>query len=254
MSELTVGRTPERRVLLAGRTRVVVPVGATDRDTLLPRIAELAGVDHDLLEWRVDPLLAPEPADVLASLAALADEVCLAAVRPVIATIRTAAEGGAALLADHHYVEAVTALATAADVVDVEIRRPGSALAITEVHRAGALALASFHDFNGTPDNWVLRDHMREMEAAGADVLKIACRVRRGEDVVSLLDVQTWASERFGRPTVVIGMGGPGLLTRIAGGLMGSALTFATAGEASAPGQVDVATVRAMLALSEQAD
>ena len=51
-------------------------------------------------------------------------------------------------------------------------------------------------------------------------------------------------------PVVTMSMGGLGAVSRVSGAVFGSALTFATAGGApSAPGQLPVERVRAMLEL-----
>jgi 3-dehydroquinate dehydratase-1 len=44
-------------------------------------------------------------------------------------------------------------------------------------------------------------------------------------------------------------MGALGVVSRIAGGLYGNAMTFASAGKASAPGQVEVETLRSAMRL-----
>ena len=48
-------------------------------------------------------------------------------------------------------------------------------------------------------------------------------------------------------PVITMSMGKQGIVSRISGSLTGSALTFATAGEASAPGQIPVEKMREIL-------
>ena len=93
---------------------------------------------------------------------------------------------------------------------------------------------------------------LSRMDAAGADVLKIAYRARDAQDALRLLDVQLRARVVFSRPIIAIGMGGAGALTRIAGSRFGSAATFASLGAASAPGQLSVEETRGVLDLLER--
>ena len=52
---------------------------------------------------------------------------------------------------------------------------------------------------------------------------------------------------------IAIAMGPAGVITRIGGACMGSCLTFGTAGEASAPGQLDAKKLRTVLEIVQEA-
>ena len=91
---------------------------------------------------------------------------------------------------------------------------------------------------------------LRAMADAGADAAKLAVMPRGPHDVARLLGVTARASEELDVPVVTMSMGGLGAVSRVSGAVFGSALTFATAGGApSAPGQLPVERVRAMLEL-----
>ena len=78
---------------------------------------------------------------------------------------------------------------------------------------------------------------MRKMQEMGGDVVKLAVMPETGEDVLRLMAASLDMRERYAdRPFVTMSMGPMGAVTRISGGLTGSAITFGTAGEASAPG------------------
>ncbi len=51
------------------------------------------------------------------------------------------------------------------------------------------------------------------------------------------------------RPIITMSMAGKGVISRLAGELFGSALTFGSAKRASAPGQVPVTELRKVLSL-----
>lgn len=254
-----IGRagTPRGAVELGGPTRIIAPILGGDRHALSAELEVLAGSEGaavDLVEWRVDPLLAalPAGADAAAEIArAWEQAVCLSPL-PVLATIRTIDEGGEASLDAVEYAELVGLLARLADAVDVEIDRAGAKDLIAGARAAGAIVVASHHDFSATAPSEAVFGVLSRMDAAGADVLKIACRARDAQDALRLLDVQLRARVVFSRPIIAIGMGGAGALTRIAGSRFGSAATFASLGAASAPGQLSVEETRGVLDLLER--
>src|SRR5699024_3884219 len=72
----------------------------------------------------------------------------------------------------------------------------------------------------------------------GADVPKIAVTPRSARDVLTLLSASLTVAEDLSGPHIAISMGTLGASTRVAAETFGSAATFATAGEGSAPGQL----------------
>ena len=126
--------------------------------------------------------------------------------------------------------------------VDVEISRDGAHALIERVHAAGAVAVASFHDFEATPGDDQLAEVLADMNYAGADVLKFACMAHSATDAARVLGAQAWAREAYDRPVIGIAMGPNGAPTRLVGSALGSAATFATlpGAEGSAPGQFTI--------------
>lgn len=163
---------------------------------------------------------------------------------PVIATVRTVHEGGAADLGDLGYAELVEWLASGgAHAVDVEYRRAGAASIIENAHRAGTAVIASNHDFGGTPPEDEVIARLVAMRDLGADVAKVSYRAREPLDMFPVLNAQMWAREHLGIPVIAISMGMAGAITRIGGERLGSAATFATVGRGSAPGQFSAEAV-----------
>ena len=82
----------------------------------------------------------------------------------------------------------------------------------------------------------------------GADIPKIAVMPQSKKDVLTLLAAtEEMASEHADRPIITISMGKDGMISRLCGEVFGSALTFGTAGKASAPGQINVDELRQVL-------
>jgi 3-dehydroquinate dehydratase/shikimate dehydrogenase len=188
-----------------------------------PTTAELrtrrdAARDADLVELRLDTVADP---DVAAALEGRH--------QPVIVTCRPAWEGGAFKGSEeerHRFLK--EALARGAEYVDVEERAGFGDLLKEHPQRI----VLSKHDFAGVPSD--LFESVHAMKATGAAVVKIAVTSARLSDAVPLLDV----ARRLDGPGahVLIGMGEPGLVTRILPARFGSAWSYA--GELSAVGQL----------------
>jgi 3-dehydroquinate dehydratase-1 len=67
------------------------------------------------------------------------------------------------------------------------------------------------------------------------------------EDVLRLLAVTKRMSQALPIPIVSISMGTLGVMSRIFGGVFGSAMTFATGAGESAPGQLPIKELREIL-------
>jgi 3-dehydroquinate dehydratase / shikimate dehydrogenase len=186
-----------------------------------PTTAELrrrrdAVVGADMVELRLDSVSDPDVAGALANRRT-----------PVIVTCRPKWEGGAfkgseterlAMLAD--------AIQQGADYVDVEFKA-----AYHDLVRAtrGTRVVLSSHDFNGVPDD--LTERVRAMRGVGAEIVKVAVLARALGDNLRLLELKDRSSRE-----VFIGMGQPGLPTRVLAAHFGSC--WAYAGDGHAPGQL----------------
>lgn len=257
---ITLGRAG-KKTTLGGRTRVIVPLTG-DAASLRSQMAALASSRADIAEWRADTFLASlvgshfvAAADIQSELTSAARYVTDASPVPVLATIRTFVEGGQAYLDDEEYCALVRCLAPLVGAVDVEISRDGAASLIEDAHGSGALAVASFHDFEATPSDEVLAEVLAAMNHAGADVLKFACTATSATDAARVLAAQAWAREAYDRPIIGIAMGPAGAPTRLVGSALGSSATFAClpGWAGSAPGQFTVEQARAVLDVVERA-
>lgn len=237
----------------AGRVKVVVPVGAATAEALIGRAAALAGQPVDVLEWRVDHLAAAaSPDSTLAAARALAAVTDL----PVLATLRTAHEGGS-FSDDAAYHPLLTSLARSGLVAGIDLetehgRAADVGAVIAAAHEAGIPVVASFHDFAATPPADQILQRLTRMATTGADVLKVAYMPGSPGDVVALLEATARAAAELELPLITVSMGPLGVLSRIGGGLVGSAATFASVGEASAPGQVPAGELAPFLAALER--
>lgn len=151
----------------------------------------------------------------------------------VIATLRDAAEGGRWTGPPR---EKLSILLYAAEhgawLVDVEYSSPILDEALSSLPRR---VLASIH-LDHTPWPEVLYSYVGDMLRRGARIAKIVTTARRLEDNWRVLGVNT----RWPLQAAAFAMGPAGRLSRILAPLMGGALTYATIGEATAPGQLSL--------------
>ena len=107
--------------------------------------------------------------------------------------------------------------------------------------------ILSYHNFQATPDAAALLATFAEAERCGADIAKVAVMPRSPEDVLTLMGATWRASETLGIPLIGMSMGPLGAVSRMASGVFGSALTFAVGESSSAPGQIPIEALRAVL-------
>src|SRR4029079_10732603 len=88
---------------------------------------------------------------------------------------------------------------------------------------------------------------------AGADVAKVAVMPGDARDVLTLLDATWQASRSLAIRRIGMAMGPLGAVSRIAGFLYGSALTFGVGAASSAPGQLAIEDLRSALAIMHAA-
>ncbi|ASK66975.1 type I 3-dehydroquinate dehydratase [Brachybacterium avium] len=258
-------RTATVRGIELGRARpeIIVPLVGADEEDLLAQAGSAASTRARIMEWRLDRFR-PDLGDtgehreaVLAVLPALRAQ--LGPDRALLVTFRTVAEGGARPIADVDLGILLDALISVrragtqspVDLVDIETSRDAGTVArvISAAHRHGTVVVGSFHDMETTPSEAELVKILRAQRRLGADVPKIAVTPRSARDVLTLLSASLTVAEDLSGPHIAISMGPLGASTRVAAETFGSAATFATVGEGSAPGQLRAEDVAEMLEL-----
>ena len=102
------------------------------------------------------------------------------------------------------------------------------------------VVVLSNHDFEKTPTNEEMLKRLEKMVELGADIPKIAVMPNNNKDVLRLLDVtDTFKTNNPDMPVITMSMSGRGVVSRIAGEIFGSAITFGCARKQSAPGQIE---------------
>ncbi len=227
-------------------TLVCVPILADDpaqarRDAVLA-----AEKGADLVEFRVD-LLMEADLSLDARIGQIKGLVAESAL-PCIVTCRPEWEGGFYAGDEDERVSMFEALGTAEHppaYIDVELKAYAASANIRqkinlavdhpkqERHVRTRLILST-HDFNGRPADLTRKILAMQAEPACA-VVKVAYRARSIRDNLELFDI---LSERQ-KPTIALGMGEFGLMSRVLAPKFGGFLTFASLRDesATAPGQ-----------------
>jgi 3-dehydroquinate dehydratase type I len=99
--------------------------------------------------------------------------------------------------------------------------------------------IASYHNYQETPDTLQLRRIIDIMKPYRPAVYKLSTLCQTEEDALRLLQ-QLLELKAKGVRAIVSGMGGPGAVTRVFGALWGNEMVFAPLSEEgrSAPGQL----------------
>ena len=219
---------------LGTRPRVAVPFADTATAAEL-RALVLQGLD--VAEARVDHFARVDADSVLARLEVFAGV-------PLLATIRSAAEGGGWKGNEAERLALFRALLPRVDAVDVEITSEIAGDVLRAARDRGKLAIASFHDFAKTPGAAALADVVARGRALGADVVKIATAVAHRDDLRALARLLVEIDDVG---LIAIGMGDAAVATRVLFPALGSLLTYAHAGHATAPGQIPLAEMQQLL-------
>lgn len=233
-----------------GAPKTIISVMGAGADECLQIIEEGKKAGVECFEWRGDFNDDRYDVDKMVALGraiapALSDH-------PFLFTFRSVSQGGNDTLSVPQYVALNKALIEAdiLDIVDIETWIGDEAVKELAdcAHEHHVAALISYHNFAGTPSvEWML-NLMTHMVDLGADIPKVAVMAKDAKDALKLLA----ATEEMHRlhtegPLLTMAMGREGSISRLAGEYFGSAITFCSLAQSSAPGQVDVRLARTIM-------
>ena len=137
------------------------------------------------------------------------------------------------------------------DIVDMELCNDADFIQplLETARKFDFRVILSYHNFETTPGEALIRETLLKAQNLGADIAKVAVMPKGYQDVLTLLNVTLKAREQGLKiPAITISMGPQGRLSRIAGGLFGSDITFACGSSPSAPGQIPIEDLRRAMA------
>lgn len=239
-------------ILGEGRTKVCVPIIGKNVDDIFAEAKEIAVTSADIVEWRVDFYEdAMSTAKVLEVIEGLVD---ILKDKPILFTFRTKEEGGELAISAEDYISLIKAVVkqNLIGAVDVELFKGENILeeVATYAKDFDIKVIASNHDFYKTPEKVEIKRRLFLMKEKGAHVSKMAVMPQSALDVLVLLEATEELHREYGDMTIItMSMGKLGVISRLSGGVFGSAMTFGARNEeaASAPGQVEVGALKGIL-------
>ena len=243
----------EAKVIGAGTEPLIcMPLIGKTQEVLLAELTNVLTKKPDIIEWRADFFAGiADTAAVIATAKKIKELACHI---PIIFTIRSIREGGQPIaLSDSEAIALNAAICrnTRVEYVDCELSYlPEHINYLRKVSReTGTKIIASFHNFAYTPSREFLSRKFTEAESYDLDVAKVAVMPKSLEDVLTLFSVTLEAKNRLKIPLITMSMGELGAITRLVGGVFGSAVSFAVGQSSSAPGQVPIEDLKTVFSI-----
>ena len=239
---VSTGREPLICTPLVGRTE----------QAILAELAVVVGKRPDLIEWRADFF---QGIGNTSAVLGVAEQLRTGASgTPIIFTIRSAHEGGEPLSLSPAQIAALDIAICEerlVELIDIEMSTDPVLLQLvrTAARDSSTKLILSFHDFAKTPAENQLLTKFFQARDLGADIAKVAVTANAREDVLTLLAATLKAHQAIELPLISMAMGHYGVLTRLFGSLYGSSVSFAAGHGSSAPGQLPIEDLNAVLAV-----
>lgn len=236
-------------VLGQGLPKICIPLVARDEEGINRELDLMADLDFDIVEFRIDYFEGLEDYTRLKDLIGLIKNRLN---KPLILTLRTKNEGGNVDPSETTYFGLLEKIIEdrLAEAIDIEYMRKQE-IVVRLVNLAkdkGLTSILSNHDFNSTPAREEIVTRLEAMIGMGADVAKIALMPTCPDDVLNLLGATSQVkSNHPDQALITVSMGQMGMISRLAGQVFGSDMTFASGIEASAPGQISAKNIRKLL-------
>ena len=226
-----------------GMPKICVPLVGKTREDIINSAKDLKNIKLDLVEWRVDHYV--DVLDIEKVKETLVELREVLENTPILFTFRSLKEGGEKEVSTEFYAKLnkEVSLTKNADLIDVELFTGDEIVReIVEcAHNNEVKVVMSNHDFFKTPSKEEIVNRLCKMQELEADLPKIAVMPQSTTDVLTLLcATDEMVTKHAKTPIITMSMAGLGVISRLAGEIFGSALTFGSAKEASAPGQVAV--------------
>lgn len=233
-----------------GMPKICIPLTGFTLAELEMETAAALKAGADIIEWRADCYGTSASESLLQAgerIASLAGGV------PLLFTQRTVGEGGKSQSTPGQCAENCRLVLQAgfARMVDVEYSWGDEICRAVaqQAEQAGAAVVVSRHYFDRTPPRQEMAGLLFSMQSLGNVIPKLAVMPGCAEDVLALLGATYDFTHATGRPAVSMSMGKLGAVSRMCGEVFGSAITFGSAQNPSAPGQMKADSLRKALEL-----
>ncbi|HHW76034.1 MAG TPA: type I 3-dehydroquinate dehydratase [Xanthomonadaceae bacterium] len=235
---------------------ICTPLVGSDEEAIDRELTAIVPKEPDLIEWRVDFFSGIADVGRVVELGRAIK--AKAGVVPIIFTRRSTREGGNPITLDEDQVFDMYAAACRSGCMDLfdyelSVEERYFKRAVSLARETGVRLIASFHDFQETPSADALVAKFVAMEKAGADIAKIAVMPKELRDVLTLLEATLTARNTISLPIISMSMGAYGSLSRLFGWVFGSSVSFAVGEKSSAPGQIPIEQLNAVVDILKRA-
>lgn len=197
----------------------------------------------DIIEWRADFL---DVNDILTLAPSVFEKF---KTFEILFTLRTNREGGQIELSAEQYVQTLKAILNFnPSYIDIEYFSYPKALKQLATYKDKIVL--SYHNFKEMPME--LTRYMMEMNAEKTAFVKVAIMPQRECDVIDLMQITRDLTIEYGPKFISIAMGELGKISRVSGYLTGSVWTFASVGQSSAQGQIELNKLKTILETLEE--
>ena len=240
-----------RSVLIGGRTIghapcMVATAMSGQAGEMLRQVERAVALGAGVIELRIDKL--PDDAAVR--------DVIEGARCPHIVACRTPQFGGFFEGTEEERVARLEGAARAGGTaVDIEFFTEPELRArlISSAREHGVPVLVGYENMQETPDRSVLIEGLRQVQALGPDLIKLAVRARSYDDLLTVLGVAREASSFLEVPFAAIALGVHGAPSRPLACILGASFTYCAMERGSVPGQLTLQETRDIIAsLAEQ--
>ncbi|MCO4332438.1 type I 3-dehydroquinate dehydratase [Staphylococcus hyicus] len=203
----------------------------------------------DILELRIDARQDVASVDVSQIIQQLKDEGFQS---EILVTFRTQKQGGKGNCNEKEYQSLLSQLAEVKNVVYIDVEWEPSVdrhHIVRTIQSHGIDVIVSYHNFHETPQLDVLKKTYYHMSQYGGAHLKIAVMPQSKQDVLTLLQAVSEASDALQHWVTGISMSHLGIISRTAQQTFGGALSYGAINDSVAPGQLDVKTLKNAMAV-----
>lgn len=215
------------------QTKIAIPIFKKDCENVIKVAKDCINKGADVLEFRIDALENPEISEIKKTI----EEINF----PMIATNRISTEGGSFKGTEEERFEILYECCDLVDYVDIELQSNDEY--IKKIHDTGVTTIVSYHDFEKTPKLSEIT-YIVEKEQKLGDIAKVAFMPQDLDDTLTILAVLSHCED-----TIAISMGDLGSYTRVMASKFNSPITFAAGTDVTAPGQIDIETMKSLLTM-----
>ncbi len=166
---------------------------------------------------------------------------------PVIATIRSQAEGGGFKGSETDRLQLFKKIVSHVQAIDIELSSKKILKEVVDIaHQKKKKVIISYHNFDDTPPRLHLNRIFKQAYSYGADRVKIATFIRNRSDLHTLT---RFTLDHADQKIITLGMGEKGTLSRVFFPALGSLLTYAHTGQPTAPGQMSCSQMNDLIKL-----